>query len=72
MKPVAMGAGALAIAVSAGCGAGGPVDRSAVPSTTVAAPVSILHGTFAPLSRMAQAFIDTLYEMPGAVERPVA
>lgn len=39
---------------------------------TVAAPVSILHGTFAPLSRMGQAFIDTLYEMPGAVERPAA
>lgn len=37
---------------------------------TVAAPVSIMHSTFAPLSRMAQAFVDTLYEMPGAVKRP--
>lgn len=38
----------------------------------LAVPVSILHGTFAPLSRMAQAFIDTLYDMPGAVKRPAA
>lgn len=72
MKPVAMGAGALAIAVSAGCGAGGPVDRSAVPSTTVAAPVTTVPAATITSSRPAPRFALPAYGVEPTTTRVLA